>query len=44
MAQATKNKQKMTEILAQTITLTFYGNEYVRTGDLINFYPQNSTF
>jgi hypothetical protein len=34
----------MTGILAQTIVLTSYGNEYLRTGKLSNFYPQNSTF
>ena len=34
----------MTGILAQTITLTSYGNEYLKTGELTNFYPQNSTF
>lgn len=34
----------MTGILAQTITVTSYGNEYLRTGKLTNFYPENSTF
>lgn len=34
----------MTGILAQTIALTSYGNEYLRSGKLSDFYPQNSTF
>ena len=34
----------MTGILAQTITLTSYGNEYLENGKLNDFYPQNSSF
>jgi hypothetical protein len=34
----------MTGILAQTITLTSYGNEYLENGKLLDFYPKNSSF
>lgn len=34
----------MTGILAQTITLTSYGNEYLENEKLNDFYPQNSSF
>jgi hypothetical protein len=39
-----KKHEKMTGILAQTITITSYGNEYLRTGKYTNFYLQNSSF
>jgi hypothetical protein len=35
-----KSKTKMTGILAQTIALTSYGNEYLRSEKLSDFYPQ----
>lgn len=34
----------MTGILAQTISITSYGNEYLKNGKLTDFYPHNSTF
>ncbi len=34
----------MTGTLAQIIAITSFGNEYLKSGNLINFYPQNSTF
>lgn len=34
----------MTGILAQIITITSFGNEYLKNGKLTDFYPQNSTF
>ncbi|HAT80360.1 MAG TPA: hypothetical protein DCS17_02835, partial [Flavobacterium sp.] len=34
----------MTGILAQTISITSFGNEYLKSGELTNFYPENSTF
>jgi hypothetical protein len=34
----------MTGILAQTISITSFGNEYLKGWELSNFYPENSTF
>ena len=34
----------MTGILAQTISLTSYGNEYLLNGKLNNFFPNHSSF
>lgn len=34
----------MTGILAQIIAITSFGNEYLKNGNLTNFFPQNSTF
>ena len=34
----------MTGILAQIIAITSFGNEYLKSGNLTNFFPQNSTF
>jgi hypothetical protein len=34
----------MTGTLAQIITLTTYGSEYLQKGELEDFYPQNSSF
>lgn len=34
----------MTGILAQTIAITSFGNEYLKSGNLTNFFTQNSTF
>lgn len=42
--QTEKNIKKMTGILAQTITMTTYGNEYLRTGKPTDFNLLNSTF
>ncbi len=34
----------MTGTLAQIIAITSFGNDYLKSGKLIDFYPQNSTF
>lgn len=34
----------MTGPLAQLIALTAYGNDYLMTGNLLDFYPSNTTF
>jgi len=34
----------MTGILAQTIAMTSFGNDYLKHGKTVSFYPKNSTF
>ena len=38
------NKKPMTGILAQIITLTSFGNEYLLNGELNDFFPNHSSF
>lgn len=42
--QASETQYKMTGILAQLITITSHGNQYLSVGSLTNFFPENSSF